>query len=363
MTDPARTSTIEPLDVDLAPARETAARQVADGVVPCAAFGVIDAGGRFRCDFVPGREGRLDLRTVFFLASLTKGIVATAAMRYVDEGRLDIEARLERYLPDLAGSDAGTVTAWQVLTHTSGLPDMPLQSLRDERPTYERALRWVRESRCLTPPGTAYSYNSVSFVLLAELMSTLSDTSFEEALARRLTDPLGMSDTTFDARPLRERVLPVHGIGADNRLVQEVMLRFLAMARMPGGGMFGTLRDLLQLGRALLPVDTCAPGPRVLSQSAIDEMTRNHTEGWTHVSEDGVEREVRQGLGWRKPQRDWPGSALAFTHGGITGGRLWVEPESGFAVAYLTNAWGAPIEASLSVIDEVYRVWPEASSI
>jgi CubicO group peptidase (beta-lactamase class C family) len=149
----------------------------------------------------------------------------------------------------------------------------------------------------------------------------------------------------------------VHGIGADNRLIQEVLMRFLAAARMPGGGMFGTLEDLLRLGRALLPADPGTPGPRVLSQAAIDEMTRNHTEGWTHVSEDGVEREVRQGLGWRVPQPHWSGSARAFTHGGITGGRLWVEPEGGFAVAFLTNYWKAPIELSLSVVDEVYRAW------
>jgi CubicO group peptidase (beta-lactamase class C family) len=304
---------------------------------------------------VPGRDGRIDLRTVFFLASLTKGIVATALMRYVDEARVELHAPLSRYLLDLAGTDAGTVTTWQVLTHTSGLPDMPLQSLRDERPTYDRAVRWVRESSCQTAPGTVYHYNSVAFILLAELMAALSGAPFEKVLALRLTEPLGMADTTFDARPLRERLLPVHDIGADNRLVQEVLMRFLAAARMPGGGMFGTLADLLRLGRALLPADAHRPGPRVLSQAAIDEMARNQTEGWTHVSEDGVEHEVRQGLGWRKPQRHWSGSPSAFTHGGISGGRLWVEPEAGFAVAFLTNRWQAPIEVSLSVIDEVYR--------
>ena len=69
------------------------------------------------------------------------------------------------------------------------------------------------------------------------------------------------------------------------------------------------------------------------------------------------EREVRQGLGWRLPQPQWSGSPRAFTHGGISGGRLWVEPEAGFAVAFLTNRWQAPIEVSLSVIDAVYRAW------
>ena len=357
MIHPVRQAHIESLDLDLGPARQAAARWVADGVVPCAAIGVIDAAGRTRCDFVPGREGSIDLRTVFFLASLTKGIVATAVMRYVDEGRLDLTEPVRRYLPDLAGTDAGTVTAGQVLTHTSGLPDMPVEVMRTERPSYEHAARWVREARLETEPGTAYSYNSASFMLLAEIMAALSDTTFEAALADRLTEPLGMADTTFDARPLRDRTVAVRGVGADNRLVQELLMRFLAAARRPGGGLFGTLGDLLRLGRALLPADPIAAGPRVLSQVAIDEMTRNHTDGWAHISEDGVEREVRQGLGWRVPQAHWAGSPRAFTHGGISGGRLWVEPEGGFAVAFLTNAWQAPIEVSLSVINEVYRSW------
>ncbi len=121
MTDLARQAPSQPLDIDLGPARETAARWVADAVVPCAAIGVIDASGRFRCDFVPGGEGTIDLRSVFFLASLTKGIVATAFMRYVDEARVDLHAPMERYLSTLAGTDAGAVTAWQVLDPHLGL--------------------------------------------------------------------------------------------------------------------------------------------------------------------------------------------------------------------------------------------------
>jgi len=341
------------IDIDIGPAREIAAAYVADGTVPCAAFGVIDAAGHSVCAFVNGSERPLDREAVFFLASITKGVVATAVMRYVDEGRLDLRAPLGRYLPELEGTAAADVSAWHVLTHTSGLPDMPIDSMRHERPTYAHSLEFVRESTALSPPGAAYAYNSVSFILLAETMARLSGTSFAEALRSRLTEPLGMRDTTFDARPLRDRVVPVHGLGVDNWLVQKVLLRFLAAAQMPGGGIFGTLPDLLTLGRSLLPPDPDGPGPRVLSQAAVDEMTRNHTEGMRHRSGDGVEREVRQALGWRKPQRDWPGSERAFTHGGISGGRLWVDPDAGIAVGFLSNLWQAPIEVSISVIDAI----------
>ncbi len=87
--------------------------------------------------------------SVFFLASITKAIVATAVMRYVDEGRLDLQASLGRYLPELKGSALEDVTAWHVLTHTSGLPDMPVDSLRRERPTYQRSLDVRERQRAL----------------------------------------------------------------------------------------------------------------------------------------------------------------------------------------------------------------------
>ena len=208
---------------------------------------------------MPGRDGAIDLRTVFFLASLTKGIVATAVMRYVDEARLDLHVPLARYLPELAGTDAGAVTAWQVLTHTSGLPDMPAESMRQERPTYERAAGFVRGSGSGAGHGLQLQLCLVHPAVRAH--GRPQRVPPDEALALRLTEPLGMDDTTFDARPLRGRVLPVQGIGADNRVVQEVLMRFLAAAHMPGGGMFGTLGDLLRLGRALLPADPRQPAP------------------------------------------------------------------------------------------------------
>ncbi len=337
------------------PAREAATTLVRDGILPCASFGVIDAAGRSDSHFIGGPGGSPTDDSVFFLASITKAIVATAFMRYVDEGRLDLRAPLARCLPELRGTALESITAWQVLTHTSGLPDMPMESLRHERPTYRRSLAFVLSSAPLTSPGSAYAYNSVSFILLAETMARLSATSFTGALSWRLTEPLAMADTSFDARPMRQRVVKVHGFGVDNRLVQEVLMRFLAAAQLPGGGLFGSLSDLLRLARALLPLDPLAPGTRVLSQAAIDEMTRDHTQGMTHISEDGVVREVRQALGWRKPQPDWPGSASTFTHGGISGGRIWVDPDAGFAVVFLTNLWQAPIQASISVIEAIYR--------
>jgi CubicO group peptidase (beta-lactamase class C family) len=340
--------------LDLGRARAVAARQVADGTIPCASFGIVDAAGRTSIHVIAGPGLALDEESIFFLASVSKAIVATLVMRYVDEGRLDVHAPITRYLPELDGDGSGQISAWHVLTHTSGLPDIPVERLRRERPSYGHTVELVASSRPAWPPGSRYEYNSAAWVLLSEVVGRLSGMPFEVALARRLTEPLGMRDTGFDPRSTRSRLVPVRGSRMDNRLVQEMLLRFLANARMPGGGLFGSLPDLLRLGRALLPVDEGMPGPRVLRQAAIDEMGRQQADGLSHTAEDGHVHEIRQALGWRKPQPDWPGSAHAFTHGGISGGRIWIDGEAGFAFAFLTNVWQAPLSPAIEILEAVY---------
>jgi CubicO group peptidase (beta-lactamase class C family) len=347
-----------PIDVsalDLAVARAVADREVASGRLPCAVLGCVDAAGR-RFSHVSRRpDDNVAEHSVFFLASVSKAIVATAVMQYVDEGRLDVHAPLRRYLPELAGSGVDDISAWHVLTHTSGLPDIPVETLRRQRPAHDRLFDVVAASRPGWPPGSRYEYNSAAWILLAEAMARLSGMPFASAMELRLLGPLGMADTTFDGRPMRGRIVAMQGSRNDNRLVQEVLLRFLARARMPGGGLFGSLDDLLRLGRSLLPRDPDVPGPRVLTQAAIDEMGRQQAEGLNHVGLDGRAHEIHQALGWRKPQPGWPGSSAVMTHGGISGARIWVDPQAGFAFAFLTNVWQAPLEPVIEILEAIYR--------
>lgn len=336
-------------------APEVAARLIDDGQLPCAVFGVIDASGHMTCHSVAGLDESVDEHTIFFLASVTKALVATAVMRYADEGRLDLDAPVARYLPEFSGGLRDQVTVAHVLTHTAGLPDMHIDTLRNERPDYARSLAFALASEPQWQPGSRYEYCSASWLLLSETMARLSGRPFEETIRLRLTDPLGMSDTGFDPRHDRGRVAPVQGFKIQNRLVQEILLRFLVRAKLPGGGMFGTVADLLRLGRSLLPKDTSDDGPRVLSQAAIEQMSRLQTPGMTYTLDDGSVHEVRQAMGWRKPREGWPGSGRVITHAGISGGRLWVDPEAGFAYAFLTNLWQASEEPALAVLDEVYR--------
>lgn len=336
-------------------ARRVAAGAVREGLLPCAVFGVTDAHGTIAIHAVSGRDRDVDERTIFFLASVTKPIVATAIMRYVDEGRLDLHRPLASYLPD-AGSGLAGVTAWHVLTHTSGVPDTSIERLIRERPTYKRMLHTVLTSTPDFPPGSRFRYASASWMLLAAVMAELSGMPFTDALQDRITDPLGMTDTRFDPRYARSRVATVHGLRIRNRLVGEILMRFMARAMLPGGGLFGTVTDLLAFGRALLATgDDTAGASRLMSRARLEEMTREQTAGLEEQLDDGSMRPARWALGWAKPRTGWPGGPDVFTHGGAAGGRLWVDPANGFAFAFLTNLWAGPDEPVFRVLEEVYR--------
>ena len=187
-----------------------------------------------------------------------------------------------------------------MLTHTAGIVDIRQELLLRERPSYRGMLERICAADLQSTPGERYAYASDSFYLLAETISRLTGMPFGDALRRRLFEPLGMASTTFDPRPMRSRVPPVRGVPLGNPLLRELILRFLAKATLPGGGLFGSAEDLLRLGRALLPRDS-GPGPRVLSQTAIEAMTTEQTAGILEIHEDGSTRDPHYALGWRKP--------------------------------------------------------------
>ena len=330
------------------------------GELPSAVIGVVDDSGRREVMAVSGRQ-QVHEDSVIFIASVTKAIVATAVMQYVDEGRLDLHAPLAHYLPAAVGSPVADISAWHLLTHTSGLPDMPVEEIRSSRPSYKDVLERALADRPRWEPGTRYEYNSSAWVLLSELMATLSSMPFPEVLSARLLRPVGMIETVFDGRPHRDRIVPVEGTGASNRLVAEALLWMLARATFPGGGMFATVPDLLRFGHALLPGADGINSPRVLSRATVARMAEQQTDDIPHIAEDGSIGYVQQGLGWRRSGGEWPSGDSVITHGGRSGSRLWVDPERGFAFVFLPTECGDSSEAAVAVLQAVYEARGEAS--
>src|SRR5205085_12031679 len=126
--------------------------------------------------------------------------------------------------------------------------------------------------------------------------------------------PLGLQ-TTFAPRRSGRPIVVVHGVGADNRFLRWLVRRYMASAAIPGGGLFGTLEDLLAFGAATLRPRMVDGRPVPVSLATVDQLFADQTGGIPGVIND-EERPIHYGLGWGKPtlMREVPGSPRVAAH-------------------------------------------------
>jgi len=348
----------ERIDPDrLQAAFEIVAQQVSSGLVPSGVLAVADADGMIRIDAFSGTD-KAKPDSIYLLASITKPIVATAVLQLVERGRLLLSTSVQHHIPEFApaahvphtpGADA--ITARHLLVHTSGLVDLDGELLERERPDRRRLL----EIACTFPlrfaPGTQYQYNSLSFVILGELIRRLDGRDYPDYLAAELFAPLGMSSMGFSAADRRRAVRST--FPGFPRPFQSIAAAYFDSMQAPGGGLWGSAADIIAFGRTMLRGGEL-DGRRILGPPFVELMTSEQTDG---VFEAGTPpRAPHYGLGWGLPTRagTMPGSLRTFGHGGATGTRLWVDPDAGLVIVYLTNSWTVGEGPSLAAITAVY---------
>ncbi|MCA9056774.1 MAG: beta-lactamase family protein, partial [Planctomycetaceae bacterium] len=187
----------------------------------------------------------------------------------VDEGRVNTDDPVEKYLPEFAGqmvvaersdrqvllkSPQHPITVKEVLSHTSGLP---FRSALEE-PTLDLFPLAARvRSYAMTPldfePGTRYQYSNAGINTAARIIEVVTGASFESFLEERLFRPLGMTDTTF--RPTDAQVARIassYQPGPEKKGLRETTISQLHYPLtdhnqrfpMPAGGLFSTAHDV-----------------------------------------------------------------------------------------------------------------------
>lgn len=318
-----------------------------------------------------------DLDTLFDLASLTKLFTATAFMRLMEAGEVALQEPVATVLPAFSSVrpirsyadplhpgqevaivppttekvDAGQVTFWHLLTHTSGLPAWnPLFRLGSP----QAAIEAVLASPFSYLPGTRVVYSDLGFILLGEAVSRLAGQPLDVALDELVLKPLHLGATHF--RPLagisaRPPAVPIAATEfcawRGRRLVGEVHDENAAGLGGVAGhaGLFATAADLARLGEMYLRLASRqsqnGQGDRVGAKAAVAELLRPSTVAAMVrlQAEDGL---TRRGLGFALWSSDpeasgHPFSPLAFGHTGFTGTSLWIDPRRELLVACLTN--------------------------
>ncbi len=275
--------------------------------------------------------GAVTPETIFDVASLTK-VVATApaVMLLVEQGILNLDAPLGRYLPELRRSPAGQVTPRQVLTHMSGLAVAPPSSLfRDGRVDLRALARQALESA----PGERFSYSDTGFILLGELVRRLARSPLDRFVSDHLYRPLGMRDTQF--RPpseLQPRIAPTT-LGNGHLLLGEVQDQNAALLGGVAGhaGLFSTADDLALFARMILN-EGRVERRQLFKPETIRAMLAGHP--------DRAGTAVR-GLGWDRRSPFAGPFLIGFPdgvgHTGFTGTSLWLDPATKSYVILLTN--------------------------
>jgi CubicO group peptidase (beta-lactamase class C family) len=205
--------------------------------------------------------------TRFRIASITKQFTAAAILLLQERGKLRVEAPLKTYLPDApqAWSD---VTIFNLLTHTSGIPDfIRLADFRNFqtlplRP--EEIVAKIRDKPLDFAPGSERAYSNSGYLLLGLVIEKVSGESYAQFIKENLLDPAGMRDSGYDthATLIHDRASGyTYGPGGfENAPYVDMNLPFAA------GGLYSTTGDLLRWERALF-------GGKILSRTSLEQMT------------------------------------------------------------------------------------------
>jgi len=232
------------------------------------------------------RKVPVTMDTVFPIASVTKVFTATAIMRLVEQGLIDLDAPVSRYLPDMARSgryDIGP-TVRQLLTHHAGLTGNIMEGfeLREPDPTaFRQVPRLVSNLPPASSPGTVFAYCNAGFSLLGCLVEAASGAGYAEVVKRGILEPLGMSRTRFF----------LTGADADGVAVGyegRGTVPLYPLRDIPAGGLLSTASDMERFMTFVF--DRGRDG--VLGRPAFDEMTRRQN---ARVVLDG---DFTIGLGW-----------------------------------------------------------------
>ncbi|MGH7924289.1 MAG: serine hydrolase domain-containing protein [Candidatus Binatus sp.] len=302
--------------------------------VPGVAVGVYSDGREFGAGFgVTSTRNPLPVneKTLFQIGSNTKTFVATAAMRLVESGMLNLDTPIRKYLPDFRMRDAeitASVTMRHLMTHTGGWLGDYFLDTGDGDDALERYVAALAEMQQLTPLGTQWSYNNSAFSVAGHAIAKITGKTFEAALKELVIDPLGLRRSFIFPKDVMNHRFAV-GHAFFNGQTYVLAPWALPRSNWPAGGIAASVMDLIRYGRFHLGDGRNASGERILSRESLDAMKTTICKG---------QFDITMGLSWWLREVD---GVKAVFHGGGTLGQISafnLHPQRDFALAMFTNS-------------------------
>jgi CubicO group peptidase (beta-lactamase class C family) len=278
--------------------------------------------------------------TLFQIGSISKSYTAALVMQLVDEGLVDLDAPVRRYVPEFATARpdaAARVTVRHLLNHTSGVDGDVFADFGRGDDCVERYVAAMSALDHIHPVGAMFSYCNSGYVLLGRLVERLRGCGWDRALHDHLLAPLGVTDTVTLPEEVLLRANAVgHLPTAPDGSLEVAPAWHLSRALGPAGVISAPAAEVLALARVLADEGGTAGGGAVLSPAGAKAMRQLEVE---------LPDPYTLGAGWGLGLILYSlGPPLVFGHDGTTLGQnayLRVVPDADLAVVLLTNGGGA----------------------
>lgn len=273
--------------------------------------------------------------TLYELGSATKPFTATAVMRLVAQGKVELDAPVRRYIPELRLEDeqtAAEITVLNLLNHTAGLDWALLIDTGDGDDALAAYVARLDKLKLIAPPGSRASYSQSGYNLAGRIIEKVTGLTYENAIESLLLKPLGLANSFYsDSAIMTRRFAVGHNPDEDGRLiVARDWKRW--RSNNPGGGLVASVSDQLRWARFHLGDGRAESGEQVLPAELLQLMKEPTIELRGSTLGDAF------GICWFL--RDVDG-VRTVGHGGSAHGQfaeLLTVPERNFAVVSLANA-------------------------
>lgn len=306
--------------------------------------------------------------TIFQIMSMTKPITGIAIMMMAEEGKLRLTDPVERHLPEFRGQmmivsrdgdklvlqkPPRPITIRDLMTHTSGMIGEPPAStgplMINMSMPLDRAVAIYAQQPLDFEPGTKWQYSNTGLATLGRIVEVLSGMKYEEFLAKRIFEPLGMVDShVFLPESKHARLAALYTVengrmvkaGADVLAGDPMKFRKGAVYSGPEFSVYSTAADLAKLYQMMLNKGTY-DGKRLLSAASVETMSSVQSgdvkAGWDIGDAFGLTWEVT-----RDPIGTLTGlSKGAFHHGGAFSTFGYIDPKKDLIGVYMTQ-WDGP---------------------
>lgn len=298
--------------------------------------------------------------SIFQIMSMTKPFTGVAIMMMVEEGKLNLHDPVAKYLPEF--KEKPTVLVRQLMTHTSGMAANPpgdkMEWYYSMKVSLEEAVRFYATVPLLQEPGTKWVYSNMGLATLGRLVEVTSGMKYEDFIAQRLMQPLGMQDSFFFPPESKKSRIVVNYCTKDGKLSpcphatlggDSRDLRAGAIYPAPEFGLYSTAEDLSKFYQMMLAGGTWN-GRRFLSPPSVAAMTMVQTGDLKagHNAGTGF------GLTWEVAKDPAAAAMLwsigTFGHGGAFGTHGWIDPAKQLVGVFMVQGGVGNPEAKANFI-------------